>query len=74
MLLSSFWEIPFAYTHERELDFDKQSTDIIWLHKNGAEGRKPCILYAWVCSVGVWFYWSFVSIEPIPFFFFNFEA
>ena len=38
--LSRFWEIPFAYTHEVEPNFDKRSEDIIWLHKNGDEGER----------------------------------
>ena len=43
---SRFWEIPFAYTHDLEIDFNKKPTDIIWLHKDGADGKTTQV----VCS------------------------
>ena len=43
---SRFWEIPFAYTHDLEMDFNKKPTDIIWLHKDGADGKTTLVVYS----------------------------
>ena len=34
-----YWEIPFVYTHQNELNFNKTTADIIWLHEDGAKGN-----------------------------------